>query len=676
MAISKDELRTVITAQDKATATLKKVKSQTDVTTEGFSKLGALFTTGAIAVGFNKFGSLAEIQAQALSRLQTAVKNTGEDYLGLEEDVLAVTSALQKKTTFGDEAQIAALAELTTVTGSYETALASLPLVLDVAAQKGIDLTAAAKLLGRGISGDVTVFSRFGNEIKTLIEQEAGLDKILGAVQKAVKGQAQALGNVSPLTQFKNNIGDIGEEIGKKVLPVIGILNSGVEKLGTTFVTQQVGALLFAAALPKIVAGVKSLTLSLKAANIASKSNIFTLIASSAILAVPAILKARDAQKKSRIELEKSGEFFKTKFANDKKLLELAKEKQKELDKEEAKIKATEDAEKRKTKTIEEGLKMQAEVRRFAVEQEQQANELRNKNIIDEISNRFEKERELTEQQFDFLSEKAKENQEVIDLLNDDRLQRLKEIDQEEIEFKKDRNSQLLQLQIDAGLISLDQQREILELRLEEERRGIELEKELDGEASIGKLIREQELQNSLIQINKDSEQIKRDEIARTTAIAQRSSGALLGGIVAIAAVNKNASRENFAIFQGTAIAQASVGASLAIIKTLAELGPIAGPIVSVGIALKTAAEIANIIKQKPSFQTEPGEFRRIPGPENLPIPAIVHGQEIIGRPLPAAMGNINITIQGDVLNGEETMGKIQEGLVELELLTGRKAVV
>ncbi len=681
MAVFKDELRTVLTSQDKASATLKKVKSQTDKTTEGFSKLGTLFTTGAIAVGFAKFGGLAEVQAQALSRLKTAVRNTGEDYAGLEEDVLSVTSALQKKTTFGDEEQLAALAELTTVTGSYQTALASLPLVLDVAAQKGLGLRGAAKLLARGISGDTEVFTRFGKEVKTLIENEAGLDKILAVVQKSVKGQAEAMGNVSPLTQFKNNVGDIGEEIGKGLLPLVKGLNSIVTELGSTFIAQEAGVIIFALAIPKVVTGIKALNIAMVKANVLSKKNLFTVLGLAAATTIPLILKVRDAEKKAREQLENSDKIAKDAIDNQKKLIEFAKQKQIQLDAEEKALKDKETLEKSLADAQAARLQAELDAKKLLADQEIQIQDLVNANIISGIKGRFEKQRALASRNFSRLIQDAGTNSDLILVIKEAEQSKFEEIETEEVAFKKDQNAILLQLQIDAGLISVSKQKEILELKLEQERTAIELQKEMNGEASIETLIREQELQNELLAIDKAANDKKTagDQSVKKAKEQMAGDNTLFAARLAIKAtsLNKNASLANFRISQAAALAEAGVITALNYLKALA-LPPLTGVnFAAAGLSLAAGGLQAGIIasQKPPSFQTRPGEVLRVPGPDNLPVAAIVHGGEDIGRPAPSS-GNINISFNGDVLNGEETMTKIQEGLVDLELQTGRKAVL
>lgn len=65
-----------------------------------------------------------------------------------------------------------------------------------------------------------------------------------------------------------------------------------------------------------------------------------------------------------------------------------------------------------------------------------------------------------------------------------------------------------------------------------------------------------------------------------------------------------------------------------------------------------------------PFFQTSMGQFRRVPGRNNQPVPAIVHGGEVIGRPGPG-MGGITVNIFGDVKN-EQTARELAREIKDL----------
>lgn len=70
---------------------------------------------------------------------------------------------------------------------------------------------------------------------------------------------------------------------------------------------------------------------------------------------------------------------------------------------------------------------------------------------------------------------------------------------------------------------------------------------------------------------------------------------------------NKEAARRMFAVSKAAAISQAIINGALAITQSLAQLGPIFGPIAAAGVAASTAAQIGIISAEEPSFNDTPG---------------------------------------------------------------------
>lgn len=109
-----------------------------------------------------------------------------------------------------------------------------------------------------------------------------------------------------------------------------------------------------------------------------------------------------------------------------------------------------------------------------------------------------------------------------------------------------------------------------------------------------------------------------------------------------------------------------------AIIAGYAQLGPVGGLVNQVfveGLALFALSDI-----QAQSYQTRPGQFKEVPGPASQPVPAILHGGEKVGRFDTGSMGGITINIQGDVLNSDDTLAAINDGLREYRQRTGAEA--
>jgi archaellum component FlaC len=179
--------------------------------------MGAAITA---ALGFTTKSALDE--EVGINRLRTALKNAGADYDTLSGQIEKNIAATQAKTNYGDEEQRAALVELLGITGTYTGALEQLQLATDLAAAKDIDLATAATLVGRVATGNTTMLSRYGIEVK----KGATATEALAEMQERFAGSAK--GAADPIKQITNLLGDLVQDIGAQLVP---LLRSAVERI-------------------------------------------------------------------------------------------------------------------------------------------------------------------------------------------------------------------------------------------------------------------------------------------------------------------------------------------------------------------------------------------------------------------------------------------------------------
>ncbi len=158
--------------------------------------------------------SAAEEEAN-IGRLSIALKNVGVSYDSVKVSLEGVISATQRKTGIADTAQRDALNKLLIITGDYNKSLSTLPIVLDLAAAAQLDTTTAATLLGRVLEGDTGALNRYGIKIK----EGATETEILAEIVARTGGAAEAAAN--PFTILGAEIGDLGEQIGRVLLPTV-----------------------------------------------------------------------------------------------------------------------------------------------------------------------------------------------------------------------------------------------------------------------------------------------------------------------------------------------------------------------------------------------------------------------------------------------------------------------
>jgi len=189
---------------------MKKVQTTLTQTGKMMTGIGASITA-ALGLATN-----AAIKEQTnINRLSNALKNVGINYDKLSEQIESNLAARQAETNYGDTEQRDALVELIGITGTYTGALEQLQLATDLAAAKDMDLTAAATLVGRAAIGNTDLLSRYG----IVVEKGATTTEVLADMQERFAGSAKAA--INPITQLKNDLGDLVEDIGGKLVPVL-----------------------------------------------------------------------------------------------------------------------------------------------------------------------------------------------------------------------------------------------------------------------------------------------------------------------------------------------------------------------------------------------------------------------------------------------------------------------
>jgi hypothetical protein len=167
----------------------------------------------------------AQEEAIGISRLDQALKNVGASYDSNKTSIEAVISATQAKTNFGDEEQRDILTKLVTVLGDEKQALEALPAVLDASAASGKSAGSVAETMSKFLAG----LTNNSDAVGVSVDKSATFTERLGQVMDKVAGQAEAAAD--PFTQFKNRTGDLSQEFGKVLLPIMSQMAVILEKV-------------------------------------------------------------------------------------------------------------------------------------------------------------------------------------------------------------------------------------------------------------------------------------------------------------------------------------------------------------------------------------------------------------------------------------------------------------
>ena len=248
MAIARAQID--LTAKDRVTGVGKRVLRVMTGVQQGFERVGRaarmMLTIGAGAIG--GLMALSAHQEKQERLLAQTVTSTGHAAGFTAEQMYEQAAALQKVTTYGDEAIMGAqriMATFTQVRGDqFEEATKA---VLDLSTSLGTDLKSSAIMVGKALNDPavgMTAMSRagitFSDQQKAVVKQLQDTGRtaeaqkvILGELNKQFGGQASAAADTfaGRMQQVKNELGDVGEELGTVFMPMLEDLAAWVKEI-------------------------------------------------------------------------------------------------------------------------------------------------------------------------------------------------------------------------------------------------------------------------------------------------------------------------------------------------------------------------------------------------------------------------------------------------------------
>lgn len=223
--------------QSKTQASVQKIQKSFSVLNGVILGIGAAFAGRAILNGINSVVEAASRQEDAINKLNTALKISGNFSQEASQDIQDFASSLQQITTFGDEAILetsALIQSLGQLSGQgLKDATAA---TLDLSAALGVDLNAAALLVGKAASGEIGSFSRYGLVIKRGADNAETFANALDAINSKFGGAAAAQVQTfsGATTQLSNSFGDLLEEFGfaitesPQIISLFGSINDAI----------------------------------------------------------------------------------------------------------------------------------------------------------------------------------------------------------------------------------------------------------------------------------------------------------------------------------------------------------------------------------------------------------------------------------------------------------------
>jgi hypothetical protein len=179
----------------------------------------AYFGTKGLINAFSSAIELAGIQEQAEKQLETALGGTSQALLNQ-------ASALQKVTTFGDEATIQQQAFLASLGFTEDKIIEIIPVAMDLATATGMTLESAVRNTAKTFSGLAGELGEMVPQLRDLTAEEMKAGDAVKIMADLFGGQAtaQAETMAGALEQAQNASGDLAEAIGAKLSPLVKVL--------------------------------------------------------------------------------------------------------------------------------------------------------------------------------------------------------------------------------------------------------------------------------------------------------------------------------------------------------------------------------------------------------------------------------------------------------------------
>ena len=235
---------------------MKKAQKNLKKFGRNIQKTGKSLTMGLtlpiVALGTASVKAFDE-QQKAIAQVEAGLKSTAGAVGITSEELQKMAADLQKTTLFGDEEILkgatAQLLTFTNITG--EQFKKTQAVALDLATRLDGDLKSASIMLGKALNDPVanlSALSRAGIQfsieqketIKSLVETNRLADAqtiILAELEKQYGGSAEAaaLAGMGPIKQLQNELSDLSEQIGERLLPYIQSFVSWITRLAEKF---------------------------------------------------------------------------------------------------------------------------------------------------------------------------------------------------------------------------------------------------------------------------------------------------------------------------------------------------------------------------------------------------------------------------------------------------------
>lgn len=190
---------------------------QKDLT--GFGKSWSLYVTAPLTAAAGVAVKAADVQLKNEKRLLTALRGR-ED---IQQRLIKQAGELQSRSLFGDEEIIGQQAFLASLGLTEQQINDTIEAAAQLSSATGMTLDSAVKNLAKtygGLSGEL---GKSIPKLKELTTEQMKNGEAVKFILENYKGYAESAAEtgLGPMQQLKNSIGNVGEEIGKVLMPMV-----------------------------------------------------------------------------------------------------------------------------------------------------------------------------------------------------------------------------------------------------------------------------------------------------------------------------------------------------------------------------------------------------------------------------------------------------------------------
>ena len=224
-----NEASLLIRIKQKGLEKLDKIKAGI----KGIAKVVALVKVAILGLGAVAIRAFAQQEA-AVNRLNQAMVNNGDFTRAASKDMQEFASSLQEASVHGDEMLLNMMSLAKSFGFTNEETKKVTQAAVDLAAATGISLESAIRNLGKTTAGLAGELGEVIPELRSMTAEQlkAGeaIDLVANKFKGAGKAQTEGLG---ALTQMKNAVGDLVETFGEKLAPFIIKAAQSISKFTT-----------------------------------------------------------------------------------------------------------------------------------------------------------------------------------------------------------------------------------------------------------------------------------------------------------------------------------------------------------------------------------------------------------------------------------------------------------